>query len=265
MPVYSTDGSAVVIGNEGAPERCYATPGSTPSFLYPPSCSPGAAAATAMWAGFGSFHRALRKKAWTHTSFHRSRVILSTQPSLTGHGNQESQEIVSKDSYFGTCGAPHGMQCQSYVLLPARWMVRSSPLFDWWSADPRHPILVFLPSVLLAYYSGDGTRGNLTFRNFAALFNGPGSFSRPVAISLSRVEVSAVGPFAYRNAARFGSYLGPTFRPRPSYRHLYHGLFRPRTTPPFLCAIAWEILARAEYGCRINTRFTGPCSICKAL
>jgi iron(III) transport system permease protein len=104
-------------------------------------------------------------------------------------------------------------------------------------------VLVVLPLVWLAYYSVIGRDGELTLANFAALVTDP-TLRRPyllafgMALSVGLLACAIATPMAWLVART-------DFPGRRAVRALVMASF---VTPPFLGAIAWEILAAPNSG-----------------
>jgi iron(III) transport system permease protein len=104
-------------------------------------------------------------------------------------------------------------------------------------------ILVVLPLLWLAYYSVLGRNGELTLANFAALINDP-TLRRPYLIAFAMAL--SVGILSCAIATPLAWLVARTDLPgRKVVRALVTASF---VTPPFLGAIAWEILAAPNSG-----------------
>jgi iron(III) transport system permease protein len=104
-------------------------------------------------------------------------------------------------------------------------------------------VLVVLPLFWLAYYSVLGREGQFTFANFAALVNDP-TLRRPYLVAFGMAL--SVGLLSCAIATPLAWLVARTDLPgRRIVRVLVTASF---VTPPFLGAIAWEILAAPNSG-----------------
>ena len=104
-------------------------------------------------------------------------------------------------------------------------------------------ILVLLPLFWLTYYSLSGPQGQFTFANFWTLFTDP-TLRRPFVISIGMAL--GVGALSCIIATPLAWLVARTDMPgRSLIRALVTASF---VTPPFLGAIAWEILAAPNSG-----------------
>src|SRR5712675_262139 len=104
-------------------------------------------------------------------------------------------------------------------------------------------VLIILPMSWLIYYSLTDKAGGFTFRNFAILFTDP-TFIDPLMTTLILAVSSAIICCAV--AAPMGWLVARTDMPlRRTVRALVTASF---VTPPFLGAIAWELLAAPNSG-----------------
>ncbi len=104
-------------------------------------------------------------------------------------------------------------------------------------------LLIFLPLFWLAYFSVADTDGGFTLKNFIQLFTDP-TLVKPLITTL-QISVS-VGVICCVVAAPLGWLVARTDMPlRRTVRALVTASF---VTPPFLGAIAWELLAAPNSG-----------------
>jgi iron(III) transport system permease protein len=104
-------------------------------------------------------------------------------------------------------------------------------------------VLVVLPIAWLAWYSITDIDGNLTLANFARLITEP-AMRKPLVITLQIAMFSALGACAV--AVPLAWLVSRTDLPfRRSIRALVTASF---VTPPFLGAVAWELLAAPNSG-----------------
>ncbi len=104
-------------------------------------------------------------------------------------------------------------------------------------------LLIFLPLFWLAYFSVTDTAGAFTFKNFVQLFTDP-TLLKPLITTLW--ISTSVGITCCIVAAPIGWLVARTDMPlRRTVRALVMASF---VTPPFLGAIAWEILAAPNSG-----------------
>jgi iron(III) transport system permease protein len=104
-------------------------------------------------------------------------------------------------------------------------------------------ILVVLPLFWLAYYSVTDTEGHLTFENFEALFTDR-TLRRPVAISF--IMALGVAAVSFAIATPLAWLVARTNLPGRGLVRIF--ITASFVTPPFLGAIAWEILAAPNTG-----------------